>query len=77
MAAAPSILYQGATQIKMAISGGVISYGDPLHVHEFTPKEIEAAEDFGTSVMVPVHGAAPIKQASDRWTTSTGRRRKE
>lgn len=60
-------LYKGASQIKMAVSGGVISYTDALYVHEFLPEEIEAAvraaEDYGTYVMVHVHSAGPIKRA--------------
>jgi imidazolonepropionase-like amidohydrolase len=60
-------LYKGATQIKMAVSGGVISFADPLYVHEFLPEEIEAAvraaADYGTYVMVHVHSADPIKRA--------------
>jgi len=67
LAAVRNNLYQGATQIKMAVSGGVISYSDPLYVHEFLPEEIEAAvkaaEDYGTYVMVHVHSADPIKRA--------------
>lgn len=60
-------LYLGATQIKLAVSGGVSSYSDPLYANEFLPEEIEAAvqaaEDFGTYVMVHVHNAAAIKRA--------------
>lgn len=67
LAAVRNNLYQGATQIKLAVSGGVISFGDPLYVHEFTQEEIEtavrAATDFGTYVMVHVHSAGPIKRA--------------
>lgn len=60
-------LYKGATQIKIAVSGGVISFTDPLYVHEFLPEEIEAsvraAEDYGTYVMAHAHSAGPIKRA--------------
>ncbi len=60
-------LYKGATQIKLAVSGGVSSFSDPLYVNEFLPEEIEAAvkaaEDYGTYVMVHVHNAAAIKRA--------------
>ncbi len=67
LAATRDNLYKGATQIKMAVSGGVISFADPLYVHEFLPEEIEAAvkaaEDYGTYVMVHVHSAGPIKRA--------------
>jgi len=60
-------LYKGATQIKLAVSGGVSSYSDPLYANEFLPEEIEAAvlaaEDYGTYVMVHVHNAEAIKRA--------------
>ncbi|MGB5521012.1 MAG: amidohydrolase family protein [Polyangiales bacterium] len=60
-------LYQGATQIKLAVSGGVSSYSDPLYANEFTAEEIEtavmAAEDFGTYVMTHVHNPVAIKRA--------------
>jgi imidazolonepropionase-like amidohydrolase len=60
-------LYKGATQIKLAVSGGVSSYSDPLYANEFLPEEIEAAvqaaEDFGTYVMVHVHNSVAIKRA--------------
>lgn len=45
-------LFKGATQIKVASSGGVTSLTDPLYVIEFTEDEmraaVEAAADFGT-----------------------------
>lgn len=67
LAATRNNLYQGATQIKIAVSGGVISMTDPLYVHEFLPEEIEtavrAAEDYGTYVFAHVHSAGPIKRA--------------
>jgi len=67
LAAVRNNLYQGATQLKMAVSGGFISYTDPLYVHEFLPEEIEAAvkaaADYGTYVMVHAHSAGPIKRA--------------
>jgi imidazolonepropionase-like amidohydrolase len=67
LAAVRDNLYKGATQIKLAISGGVMSYTDPLYVNEFLPEEIEAAvrasEDFGTYVTVHVHNASAIKRA--------------
>lgn len=60
-------LYKGATQIKLAVSGGVSSYSDPLYANEFLPEEIEAAvmaaEDYGTYVMAHVHNAVAIKRA--------------
>jgi imidazolonepropionase-like amidohydrolase len=49
----------GATQIKMAVRGGVISFIDPLYVNEFFEEEIQAgvraAKDYGTYVMVHCH----------------------
>ena len=60
-------LYKGATQIKLAVSGGVSSYSDPLYANEFLPEEIEAAvmaaEDYGTYVMAHVHNSEGIKRA--------------
>ena len=60
-------LYKGATQIKLAVSGGVSSYSDPLYANEFTAEEIEAAvmaaEDYGTYVMTHVHNAVAMKRA--------------
>ncbi|MGB3365791.1 MAG: amidohydrolase family protein [Thermodesulfobacteriota bacterium] len=67
LAATRNNLYLGATQIKVAVSGGVISYTDPLYVHEYTLEELEAAvqaaEDYGTYVMAHVHSAEPMKRA--------------
>ena len=62
-------LFQGASQIKLAIGGGVSSNFDPLDVTQFSPEEIRAAvgaaEDWGTYVMV--HGYTPraINRAID------------
>ena len=60
-------LYTGATQIKLAASGGVSSYSDPLYANEFLPDEIaaavEAANDFGTYVMVHSHNAEATKRS--------------
>ena len=60
-------LYKGASQIKMAVTGGVISFTDPLYVHEFLPEEIEAAvkaaEDYGTYVFVHAHSSGGIQRA--------------
>jgi imidazolonepropionase-like amidohydrolase len=57
----------GATQIKLAVTGGVSSFKDPLYVNEFRPEEIEAAvdaaADFGTYVMVHAHSSEGIKRA--------------
>lgn len=54
-------LFHGASQIKLAIGGGVSSNYDPLDVTQFSVEEIRAAvgaaEDWGTYVMV--HGYTP------------------
>jgi imidazolonepropionase-like amidohydrolase len=69
LAAAREQLRLGATQIKVAIGGGVASPTDPIDVTEFTTNEIaaavEVAENWGT--YVAVHGYTPraINQALD------------
>jgi imidazolonepropionase-like amidohydrolase len=54
-------LMQGASQIKLAVGGGVSSNYDPLDVTEYSLEEIKAAvgaaEDWGT--YVTVHGYTP------------------
>ncbi len=54
-------LMQGASQIKLAVGGGVSSNYDPIDVTEYSKAEIEAAvgaaEDWGT--YVAVHGYTP------------------
>ncbi|MDC1105710.1 amidohydrolase family protein [Prolixibacteraceae bacterium] len=60
-------LFQGASQIKLCVTGGVSSFSDPLYVMEFTEEEITAAvnvaADYGTYVMVHAHSAEGIKRA--------------
>ncbi len=69
LAAAREQLRLGATQIKVAIGGGVASPTDPIDVTEFTTDEIAAAvavaENWGT--YVAVHGYTPraVNQALD------------
>jgi len=67
LAATRHALSMGATQIKMATSGGVASFLDPLYVNEFFEEEIRAAvraaEDYGTYVMVHSHGENGTKRA--------------
>ena len=67
LAAARDNLYKGAAQIKIAVSGGVISFTDPLYVNELFEEEIKmavrAAADYGTYVMAHAHSAEPIKRA--------------
>jgi imidazolonepropionase-like amidohydrolase len=54
-------LMQGASQIKLAVGGGVTSNFDPIDVTEYSLEEIKAAvgaaEDWGT--YVAVHGYTP------------------
>ena len=54
-------LMQGASQIKLAVGGGVTSNYDPIDVTEYSFEEIKAAvgaaEDWGT--YVAVHGYTP------------------
>ena len=54
-------LMQGASQIKLAVGGGVSSNYDPIDVTEYSLEEIKAAvgaaEDWGT--YVTVHGYTP------------------
>ena len=67
LAATRHNLNMSATQIKLAVSGGVISFADPLYVNEFMEEEIRtavrAAEDFGTYVMVHCHNSAGAQRA--------------
>src|SRR5262249_37605685 len=62
-------LMQGASQIKLAVGGGVSSNYDPIDVTEYSFDEIEAAvgaaEDWGT--YVTVHGYTPraVRRAID------------
>lgn len=46
--------FMGATQIKLANSGGVVSHMDPLHTRQYSMEElkaaVEVAEDWGTYV---------------------------
>jgi imidazolonepropionase-like amidohydrolase len=62
LAAARQQLFLGASQIKIAVTGGVSSFTDPLYVEEFTADEIkaavQAASDYGTYVMAHAHSAA-------------------
>ena len=59
-------LMAGATQIKIAAGGGIISLYDPIDVNEFRPQEIraavEAAEDWGTYVAAHVYRVEGIRR---------------
>ncbi len=60
-------LFLGATQIKLAVGGGVSSFTDPLYVNEYTTAEIkaavDAANDYGTYVMTHVFNEVGVKRA--------------
>lgn len=62
-------LMQGASQIKLALGGGVSSNYDPIDVTEYTPEEVIAAvadaENWGTYVCVHVYTPRAIRQALD------------
>jgi len=67
-------LRRGATQIKIAVGGGVGSFADPLDVTEFTPAEIraavQAANDWGTYVAAHVYNSDGIRRAVDNGVIS-------
>ncbi|WP_457256050.1 amidohydrolase family protein [Pedococcus sp. P5_B7] len=58
---------RGATQIKMFVTGGVLSDGDPLEMPQFTVDEIRAAheeaESRGSYVTVHAHTSAGLLHA--------------
>ena len=60
-------LRRGATQIKIAVGGGISSYGDPLDVTQYTEEEIraavEAANNWGTYVAAHVYNSEGIRRA--------------
>jgi imidazolonepropionase-like amidohydrolase len=62
-------LRKGATQIKLMAGGGVSSEFDPLHVTQFTLEEmkaaVQAAEDWGTYVLVHAYHDRSINRAID------------
>lgn len=65
--AARENLRRGATQIKIAVGGGISSYGDPLDVTQYTDGEVraavESAEDWGTYVAAHVYNSKGIRRA--------------
>ncbi|MFP7673451.1 amidohydrolase family protein [Marivita sp. S0852] len=67
LAAVRQNLKQGATQIKIAVGGGIYSLYDPLDVTEFTVEEIEAAvqaaSDWGTYVTSHVYTPKGVLRA--------------
>lgn len=60
-------LMRGATQIKLLAGGGVSSLYDPLDVNQFTEQElraaVQAAEDWGTYVMVHAYTPQSVQRA--------------
>jgi imidazolonepropionase-like amidohydrolase len=60
-------LKRGASQIKLALGGGVISDSDPIDTLQYTPEEISAAvqvaRDWGTYVAVHVYTVPGIRRA--------------
>jgi imidazolonepropionase-like amidohydrolase len=64
-----SNLRKGATQIKLMAGGGVSSQFDPLNVTQFTVPEIraavEAAEDWGTYILVHAYHDRSVNRAID------------
>lgn len=62
-------LKKGASQIKLAAGGGVISDFDPIDSTQFTPQEMRAAvqatSDWGTYVAVHVYTSKGIRRALD------------
>ncbi|HYD40786.1 MAG TPA: amidohydrolase family protein [Anaeromyxobacter sp.] len=67
LAAVRQQLKSGASQIKLAVGGGVISRFDPIDTLAFTPDElraaVQAAGDWGTYVAVHVYTPAGIRRA--------------
>jgi imidazolonepropionase-like amidohydrolase len=69
LAAVRAQLRKGASQIKLAAGGGVISDFDPIDSIQFTPEElkaaVQAASDWGTYVAVHVYTSRGIRRALD------------
>jgi imidazolonepropionase-like amidohydrolase len=69
MAAVREQLKKGASQIKIAAGGGVISDFDPVDSLQYTPEEMRAAvqtaNDWGTYVAAHVYTVAGIRRALD------------
>ena len=67
LAAVRDQLRKGASQVKLALGGGVISESDPIDTLQYTPEEIgaavQAATDWGTYVAAHVYTVAGIRRA--------------
>jgi imidazolonepropionase-like amidohydrolase len=68
-AAVRTQLKKGASQIKLALGGGVISDSDPIDTIQYTPEEIrtavQVASDWGTYVATHVYTVPGIRRAID------------
>lgn len=69
-----SLLQGGAHQIKLMLSGGVVSPTDPIHMVQLTAAElrtaVEEAERFGTYVMAHAHTADAVHHALENGVRS-------
>jgi len=69
LAATREQLKKGASQVKLAVGGGVASDFDPIESLQYTPDEIraavQAANDWGTYVAVHVYTTAGVRRALD------------
>jgi len=69
LAATREQLKKGASQIKLAVGGGVASDFDPIESLQYTPDEIraavQAANDWGTYVATHVYTTAGVRRALD------------
>ncbi len=67
--AARENLRRGASQIKIAVGGGISSYADPLDVTQYTEEEIlaavQAADNWGTYVAAHVYNSEGVRRAID------------
>ena len=72
--AARENLRRGATQIKIAVGGGIGSYADPLDVTQYSEDEIraavETAQNWGTYVAAHVYNSEGIRRAVDNGVRS-------
>lgn len=67
LAAVRAQLKRGASQIKLALGGGVFSDSDPIDTLQYAPEElraaVQAASDWGTYVAAHVYTSAGIRRA--------------
>ena len=71
---ARSQIRRGASQVKIAVSGGTGSISDPMDCVQYTPEEIQAAvmaaTDYGTYVVAHAYNNASIRRAIDNGVLS-------